>query len=80
MAASRTLGKTSAKLISSLYDQNKLIFTIKDVSTITGLDYFSAGRFISELKKRKIISTLKKVKNIIIPQELETIDNLLGIG
>lgn len=74
----RTLGRTSAQLISSLYDQNKIIFTINDVSRITGLDYFSAGRLISELKKRRIVSTLKKGKHIIIPQELGSIDKFIG--
>lgn len=74
----RTLGKTSAKLIANLYDQNKIIFSISDVSKITGLNYFSAGRLISELKKRRIISSLKKGKHIIIPQELGTVDKFIG--
>lgn len=74
----KTLGRTSAKLISSLYDQNKIIFTIKDVSQITGLSYFSSGRLISELKKRRVISTLKKGKHIIIPQELGSADKYIG--
>lgn len=74
----KTLGKTSAKLITRLYDLNKVIFSIEDVIGITGLNYFSAGRLISELKKRRIIATLKKGKHIIIPQELGTIETYLG--
>jgi len=74
----KTLGKTSARLIARLYDLNKVIFTIEDVARVTGLDYFSAGRLISELKKRQIISTLKKGKHVIIPQELGSIETYLG--
>jgi predicted transcriptional regulator of viral defense system len=74
----KTLGKTSAKLITRLYDLNKVIFSIEDVIRITGLNYFSAGRLISELKKRQIIATLKKGKHIIVPQELGTIKTYLG--
>lgn len=74
----KTLGKTSAKLIVHLYDLGKVVFTIKDVVEITGLDYFSAGRLISELKQRQIISTLKKGKHIIIPQELGSLETFLG--
>jgi predicted transcriptional regulator of viral defense system len=74
----RTLGRTSAGLITELYNEHKLIFTIKDVERITGLNYFSAGRLVSELTKRKIISTLKKGIHIIIPQELGSIDSYSG--
>jgi len=74
----KTLGRKSARLIARLYELGKVVFTIKDVVEITGLDYFSAGRFISELKQRKIISTLKKGKHIIIPQELGSIDSFFG--
>jgi len=74
----QTLGKTSAKLIQELYNKNKVIFGINDVKNITGLSYFSSGRLISELKKRKIIASLKKGKHIIIPQELGSIENYIG--
>lgn len=78
MKAIKTLGARSAQLISRLYDQGKIIFTIEDVVRITGLDYFSAGRFISEIRKRRIIYTLKKGKHIIIPQELGSVETYLG--
>jgi len=74
----KTLGRTSARLITRLYDLGKVIFTIQDVADITGLNYFSAGRLISELKRRHIISTLKKGKHIIIPQELGSVETYLG--
>jgi predicted transcriptional regulator of viral defense system len=74
----KTLGRKSARLIARLYELGKVVFTIKDVVEITELNYFSAGRFISELKQRKIISTLKKGKHIIIPQELGSIDSFIG--
>ncbi|MDA3792032.1 MAG: hypothetical protein PF545_00015 [Elusimicrobia bacterium] len=78
MSNNKTLGKRSSHLLSSLYERGKVIFTIDDVSEITGLKYFSAGRLISELTKRKIISTLKKGKHIIIPREVGNIKRYLG--
>ncbi len=74
----KTLGKKSAELIYNLYNQKKTVFTIRDVSRITGLNYNSAGRFISELKKRNIISSLKKGKHIVIPPELGNPNKYIG--
>ncbi len=78
MKSLKTLGKTSANLIQTLYDQGRALFAIDDVVKITGLDYFSAGRLISELKKRKIIASFKRGKHIIIPQELGTVEKYIG--
>ncbi|MBU4369825.1 hypothetical protein KKG58_03645 [Patescibacteria group bacterium] len=74
----KTIGKTSANLIEELYKQNKVIFNIEDVKKITNLSYFSAGRLISELKKREIISSLKKGRHIIIPQEIGSVKKYIG--
>ncbi|MFH0886941.1 MAG: type IV toxin-antitoxin system AbiEi family antitoxin [bacterium] len=78
MSTIKTNGKIGAALIAKLYDENRSIFTIQDVSRITGLPYFSAGRLISELTARGIISTLKRGKHIIVPQELGSLDTYLG--
>ncbi len=69
---------TSINLIKNLYNQNKVIFSIKDVQDITSLNYFSAGRLISELKKRGIISSFKRGKHIIVPQEIGNIKKYIG--
>ncbi len=74
----KTIGTTSANLIKELYNKDKVIFDIKDVEKITGLSYFSAGRLISELKKRNIISSLKKGKHIIVPQNFNSVKKYLG--
>ncbi len=66
----KTLGTASANLILTLYEKNKVIFTISDVEKITGLKKKSAYRFASELMKRKLIIQLKPGKYFIIPQEL----------
>lgn len=73
-----TLGRISARLVAGLYDRGRIVFTIKDVADITSLGYFSAGRLISELKARRIISTLKRGRHILIPQELGSVEKYIG--
>ncbi len=70
MINKKTLGPVSAKLIASLYDINKSIFTIANVMDITGLSRTKAADLTSELVKREIIVRIKGGKFVIIPQEL----------
>jgi len=51
--AIKTLGKVSANLIKTLYDQNKVIFSIADVQKITRKNNREAADLLSELAKRK---------------------------
>ncbi|PIU56271.1 MAG: hypothetical protein COS89_06200 [Deltaproteobacteria bacterium CG07_land_8_20_14_0_80_38_7] len=76
--AYKTLGKLSARLIHSLYDNNKTIFTIKDMVGITGLSEKAASDFAGKLIRRQIISRIKAGKYIIIPQELGETDTYTG--
>jgi predicted transcriptional regulator of viral defense system len=78
MNHNKTLGPVSAKLISSLYDQNKTIFTVQDVKDITGLKGNWATELTSELIKRNVITRIKRGKYIIIPQELGNEANYIG--
>lgn len=70
MATSKTLGKKSARLITTLLDNHKPIFTISDVQRILNYTYPIAKDLLHKLKNRNIIDTLKPGVYVIIPQEL----------
>jgi len=78
MENERTLGKISANLINKLYNENKYIFKINDVQSITNKNYNETTDLLSKLVKRKVISRLKSGKFLIIPQEIGTIENYIG--
>lgn len=78
MRQKKTLGPLSANLILSLYETGNTIFTLKDVTRITGLKDTKAADLTSELVKRKIIARLKPGKYIIIPQELGQESDYIG--
>jgi len=74
----KTLGRTSAHLISKLYEDNKQTFNISDAQEILQKDYNQTTELLSELVKRKVISRLKDGKFLIIPQEIGNVDNYFG--
>ncbi len=74
----KTLGKVSASLIASLYDDNKTIFTVDDVVRRQKSSRQTAIKLIYDLIKRKIVSRLKKGKYILIPQELGSTEKYIG--
>lgn len=74
----KTLGKVSANLIKTLYDKNKVVFSIAEAQRITQKNIRGAADLLSELVKRGIISRLKAGKYLIIPQELGTIEKYIG--
>jgi predicted transcriptional regulator of viral defense system len=74
----KTLGKVSAKLITTLYEKDKVIFTNNDIENITGLESNAARDLASRLIKREVIARLKPGKYIIIPQELGRSDTYIG--
>lgn len=74
----KTLGKTSAKLITQLFEENKAFFTIKDAIRINNTNINAVKKLVSDLVKRNIIARLKGGKYLIIPQELGKIDNYIG--
>lgn len=78
MKTQKTLGRVSAKLISTLYDKNKAIFNIGDVINILGKNYNETTDLLSELVKRKIITRLKAGKYLIIPQEMGNVEEYIG--
>lgn len=78
MANFRTYGKTSAKLIRELYNQNKYIFVIKDVQGILMKTHNEAADLLAKLVKRNIVARLKAGKFMIIPQEAADTENYIG--
>ncbi|UCG92256.1 MAG: hypothetical protein JSV97_00685 [candidate division WOR-3 bacterium] len=78
MGKTKTLGSVSAKLISSLYSINKVIFTIADIEHITELKGGAARDLASKLIKRAVIARIKPGKFIIIPQDVG--ENVSYIG
>ena len=78
MENQKTLGKVSANLIVTLYEENKSIFGIKDAQRILEKRYNATTDFLSELVKRKVITRLKAGKFLIIPQQLGKEDQFIG--
>lgn len=74
----RTLGPISAKLLSKLYDLNKVIFEIPDVQRILDKNHNETTDLLRELIKREIITRLKAGKFLIIPQDLGNAENYIG--
>jgi len=78
MSPRKTLGEVGAHLISSLYETDRTIFTVRDIEKISGLGYNAATKLGHDLTKRKIIARIKPGKYIIIPQEIGSNTNYIG--
>lgn len=66
----KSLGPKSARMIASLYDANKLLFTVADAAQITGLHGNALNVFLGRLAKKGIITKLKAGLFNIVPAEL----------
>lgn len=66
----KTIGKTSAKLLKSLYNKNLTIFGIEDAIKILGYSYSSAARFLRKMVKRNLLARIKSGRYFIVPQEI----------
>jgi len=65
----KTLGPTEIRLISSLYQQNKTIFKIKDVKSALNIDEKIAGNIVSRLNPKGILTRIKQGLYSIVPFE-----------
>lgn len=74
----KTLGKKSAYLISTLYEQNKTIFRLKDIRDILDTDAASAINFARKLVNRHIVTRLKSGLFVIINYDLGMTDKFIG--
>ena len=75
---SKTIGPRSARLITALYNKGRLVFCLKDVREITGLNAASTRSHIRKLVDRGVATRLKPGLYILVP--LEQGDNLPYIG
>lgn len=66
----KTIGPRIAFLIAELYEQQKMIFSIRDVEKITGLDSNSARTLTSRLVSRGLATRIKPGLFILVPPEL----------
>ena len=66
----KTVGPRAAKLITTLYEQNKTIFGLKNVQEILQFRQAQSCNFIRKLINRKIVTRLKSGLFILIPFEL----------
>ncbi|MCK4543984.1 transcriptional regulator [candidate division WOR-3 bacterium] len=74
----KTLGKKSAYLISTLYEQNQTIFRLKDIRDILNTDAASAINFARKLVNRHIVTRLKPGLFIIINYDLGMTNEFIG--
>ena len=74
----KTLGPQAVKLITTLYDQSKPIFNLKDIQEILQLDEMPASNFIRKLVNRKVVTRLKPGLFILVPFELGKEDEYIG--
>ncbi|MGB2783532.1 MAG: type IV toxin-antitoxin system AbiEi family antitoxin [Atribacterota bacterium] len=66
----KTLGPQAAHLVTTLYEQNKPIFRLKEVQKILRLDEVSSRSFVRKLVNRKVVTRLKPGLFILVPFEL----------
>lgn len=74
---SKTLGSTSAKLISELFVQGKIIFTLEDACEIYGRARQETSHFLRDLVNRGILARIKSGVFLILQmgQESAQLDN-----
>lgn len=74
----KTLGPKAARLVTTLHERNRSLFTLKDVLAITGLRAASARSFIRKLVDRGIATRLRPGLFVLIPFELGREREYLG--
>lgn len=66
----KTIGPRIAFLLAELYEQQKMIFSVRDVEKITGRDSNSARTLTTRLVSRGLATRIKPGLFILIPSEL----------
>jgi predicted transcriptional regulator of viral defense system len=66
----KTLGTQAAHLVTTLYEQNKPIFRLKEVQKILRLNEVSSSSFVRKLANRGVVTRLKPGLFILVPFEL----------
>ena len=66
----KTLGPQSAHLVTTLYEENRVIFRLKDIQRILDLGDAAARNFARQITNRGIVTRLKPGLFILVPFEL----------
>lgn len=66
----KTLGPQAARLIMTLYDENRVIFRLRDIQRILALSDANARNFARKLVGRGVVTRLKPGLFILVPFEL----------
>ncbi|MBW1711035.1 MAG: transcriptional regulator [Deltaproteobacteria bacterium] len=66
----KTLGPQAARLVTRLYDENRMTFRLKDIERILGLNNANARNFVRKLVGRGVVTRLKPGLFILVPFEL----------
>ncbi len=74
----KTLGPQAARLVTTLYDRGRAIFTLTDVEKITGFKPGPARSFIHKLVTRGVVMRLRPGLFALVPFELGRERQYLG--
>ena len=74
----KTLGTKAAHLVTTLYEQNRPIFCLKEVQKILGLDEASSRNFVRKLVNRGVVTRLKPGLFILVPFEMGKESEYIG--
>lgn len=74
----KTLGSQAARLVATLYERGRPIFTLAEVSDITGLESPSARSFVRKLVSRGVAARLRPGLFTLVPFELGLEREYLG--
>jgi len=66
----KTMGPQSARLVTTLHEQNKPLFRLKEVRQILQLDHVALSNFVKKLVERGIVTRLKPGLFILVPLEM----------
>ena len=66
----KTMGPQSARLVTTLHEQNKPLFRLKEVRQILQLDHVASSNFVKKLVERGIVTRLKPGLFILVPLEM----------
>lgn len=66
----KTLGSQAVRLVTTLYEQNRPIFRLKEVRKILNLSEVSSRNFIRKLVNRGVVTRLMPGLYILVPLEL----------
>jgi predicted transcriptional regulator of viral defense system len=75
---SKTMGPRSALLVTTLHERGRLIFTLNDAQSITGLKDTSARTLVHKLVGRGVATRLRPGVFQLVPQELGREREYLG--